>query len=154
MGIVAVGGTFDEFHKGHRALLEKAFKVGEHVMVGLCTDDFVEQMEKPHTIAPFAVRLEELKSFLRKKRWFKRAEIIPLYDSYGPALTNSKIKILVVSEETEPIAHVINKKRKLSGLPLLKIYVIKMVMAEKSGPITTTRIRNLEIDREGRLMER
>lgn len=153
MSIVAVGGTFDEFHKGHRALLEKAFEIGEHVMIGLCTDDFVERMGKHHTIAPFAVRLEELKSFLRKKGLFKRAEIIPLHDSYGPALTNSKIEVLVVSEETEPIAHIINEKREMNGLPLLKINVIKMVMAEKLGPITTTRIRNLEIDREGKLME-
>ncbi|MCK4933838.1 adenylyltransferase/cytidyltransferase family protein, partial [Candidatus Bathyarchaeota archaeon] len=69
---VAVGGTFDEFHKGHRALLEKAFEVGEKVMIGLCTDDFVDKMKKPHVIAPFAVRLEELKGFLRKKGWLER----------------------------------------------------------------------------------
>ncbi|RLI21218.1 phosphopantetheine adenylyltransferase, partial [Candidatus Bathyarchaeota archaeon] len=29
---VAVGGTFDEFHRGHRALLSKAFEVGERVL--------------------------------------------------------------------------------------------------------------------------
>lgn len=154
MGIVAVGGTFDEFHKGHRALLEKAFEIGKHIMIGLCTDDFVEKMGKHHTIAPFAVRLEELKSFLRKNGWIDRAEIVPLHDSYGPALTNQKIEVLVVSEETEQTAYAINEKRKVNGLPQMKVIVIKMVMAEKSGAISTTRIRDLEIDREGRLMKR
>ena len=150
--IVAVGGTFDEFHKGHRALLEKAFEVGENVMIGLCTDDFVEKMEKPHVIAPFAVRLEELKGFLRKNRWLKRAEIVPLHDPYGPALTNKTIKTLVVSKETEPIACEINERRKADNLPPLEIIVIEMIMAEKPGPISTTRIRCLEIDHEGRLL--
>ncbi|MCK5631389.1 adenylyltransferase/cytidyltransferase family protein, partial [Candidatus Bathyarchaeota archaeon] len=57
---VAVGGTFDEFHKGHRILLEVAFEIGDSVIVGLVTDDFAQKMKKPHEIAPFAVRLEEL----------------------------------------------------------------------------------------------
>lgn len=150
--IVAVGGTFDEFHKGHRALLKKAFEVGENVMIGLCTDDFVEKMEKPHAITPFAVRLEELKGFLRKNQWLKRAEIVPLHDPYGPALTDKAIKALVVSKETEPIACEINERRKEDNLLPLEIIVIEMIMAEKPGPISTTRIRCLEIDHEGRLL--
>ena len=154
MGIVAVGGTFDEFHRGHKALLKKAFEIGEHIMIGLCTDDFVEKMGKHHMIAPFAVRLEELRSYLRKNGWLDRAEIVPLHNSYGPALTNKKIEVLVVSEETKQTAHKINELRKANGFPQMKVIVIKMVMAEKSGAISTTRIRNLEIDREGRLMKR
>ena len=60
---VAVGGTFDEFHKGHRSLLKKAFEVGNHVLIGLCSDDFVKKLKKPHEIVPYEKRLEELKSF-------------------------------------------------------------------------------------------
>lgn len=151
--IVAVGGTFDEFHKGHRILLEKAFEVGKNVMIGLCTDNFVEKMEKPHAIAPFAVRLEELKGFLRKNGWLKRAEIVPLHDPYGPALTSKTIEALIVSKETEPIACEINERRKANSLSPLKVIGIEMIMAEKSGPISTTRIRYLEIDHEGRLLK-
>ncbi|MEM2081946.1 MAG: adenylyltransferase/cytidyltransferase family protein, partial [Candidatus Bathyarchaeia archaeon] len=32
---VAVGGTFDELHKGHKALLMKAFEIGTRVLIGL-----------------------------------------------------------------------------------------------------------------------
>jgi pantetheine-phosphate adenylyltransferase len=46
--VAAVGGTFDELHKGHRALLMKAFEVGEKVLIGLCLDEFVKSMRKPH----------------------------------------------------------------------------------------------------------
>jgi len=152
--IVAVGGTFDEFHKGHRVLLRTAFEVGNRVMIGLSTDDFVEKMEKPHEIAPFAVRLEELRGFLRKHGWLERAEIVPLYNPYGPASTSSQIEALVVSKETKLGAHEINEKRKASNLLALDVIVINMVLAENCEPISTTRIRFLEIDREGRLLKR
>jgi len=151
---VAVGGTFDEFHKGHRALLERAFEISENVLVGLCTDDFVERMKKPHEIAPFAVRLEELKGFLMKHGWLGRAKIVPLYDAYGPALTSERLEAIVVSQETEARAYEINRKRKAKGLQPLNIIVIGMVMAQNCKPISTTRIRRLEIDREGRLLKK
>ena len=41
---VAVGGTFDQLHRGHKALLEKAFDVGEKVIIGLSSDSFVTRM--------------------------------------------------------------------------------------------------------------
>ncbi|MFP3985217.1 MAG: phosphopantetheine adenylyltransferase [Candidatus Bathyarchaeia archaeon] len=151
---IAVGGTFDEFHKGHRVLLKTAFASAEKVVIGLCTDDFVEKMSKPHKIAPFAVRLEELKGFLRKHGWLDHAEIVPLHDAYGPALTSRRIKAIVVSQETAARATEINEKRKAFSLPPLDIIVIEMVLAENCNPISTTRIRLLEIDREGRLLKK
>lgn len=150
---VAVGGTFDEFHKGHRVLLKKAFETGEKVLIGLCTDDFVERMKKPHEIAPFAVRLEELKGFLRKHGWLERTEIVPLHDPYGPASTSKRIEAIVVSRETELRAREINEERETSNLPPLSVIVIDMILAESCDPISTTRIRRLEIDREGRLLK-
>lgn len=151
--VVAVGGTFDNFHKGHRALLKKAFEVGEKALIGVCTDDLVDKLRKPHEIAPFAVRVEELKGFLRKHGWLERAEIVPLYDPYGLALTSKHIEAIVVSQETEPRAHEINEKRKANNLQPLNVVVINMVLAENSSPISTTRIRRLEIDREGRILK-
>ena len=151
--IVAVGGTFDEFHKGHRALLSKAFEVGEQVLIGLCTDEFVKRMRKPHPVDCYEKRLEELKNFLRSNGWLERAEIIPLNDRYGVTLSGGCVDALVVSRETEPVAHKINEKRKEKGLRPLEIVVIDMVPSENHVPISTTRIRRGEIDREGRLLK-
>ena len=44
---VAVGGTFDLFHKGHLTLLRKAFEIGDHVLVGLCSESFLKKLKKP-----------------------------------------------------------------------------------------------------------
>lgn len=149
---VAVGGTFDEFHKGHRALLLKAFDVGNRVLIGLCTDDLAKKLWKPHKVAPYEERLEELKNFLREKRLLDNAEIMPLNDPYGITLSSGCVEAIVVSRETELRAHEINEKRAAKGLPPLRIVVIEMIPAENHVSISTTRIRHREIDREGHLL--
>jgi len=151
--LVAVGGTFDEFHKGHRALLTKAFEVGNHVLVGLCADEFAKELRKPHEVATYEERLKELKEFLKKLGVLDRAEIVPLHDPYGITLSNTSLNAIVVSKETEPRAHEINRKRVAKGLPSLNVVVIRMVPAENHVSISTTRIRRKEIDREGYLLK-
>ena len=151
---VAVGGTFDKFHKGHRALLTKAFDVGEQVLIGLCSDELVKKLSKPHLTVPYEQRLKELKNFLDKHDFLKRAKIIPLNDIYGVTLSKGCVEALVVSKETEPTALKINEKRKELGLPALHVEIIEMVPSENHAPISTTRIYRGEIDREGRLLKR
>jgi len=150
--VVAVGGTFDELHKGHKALILKAFKVGEQVLIGLCTDEFVAKMKKPHPVAPYMERLAELENFLKAHGLASRAKIIPLNDVYGVTLQRGCLEALVVSRDTEPTARMINEERTKRGLEPLSIVVIDMVPAENHKPISTTRIRKGEIDREGRLI--
>jgi pantetheine-phosphate adenylyltransferase len=149
---VAVGGTFDEFHRGHKVLLLKAFEIGAHVLIGLCTDEFAEKMGKPHITASYKERLKELRAFLETLNVSDKAEIIPLSDPYGKTLTDKCIEALVVSEETEKVAIKINQKRSEVRLPPLTIVTISMVPAENCKPISTTRIRKGEIDREGHML--
>lgn len=149
---VAVGGTFDLFHRGHRALLKKAFKVGNRVLIGLCSDDFVKKMSKPHGIASYAKRLEELKNLLKKNGVLERAEIMPLDDAYGITLSDKRINAIVVSEETESRARQINEKRESMGMAPLPIVTVSMILSEDHYPISSTRIWFEEIDREGHLL--
>jgi pantetheine-phosphate adenylyltransferase len=150
---VAVGGTFDELHRGHRVLLTKAFEIGERILIGLCSDEFAKKLGKPHKTAPYKARLQELKTFLTSLKLEKRADIIPLNDPFGPTVTDGCIEALVVSEETISSAGRINEKRVEAGLAPIKIVCINMVPSENCGPISTTRIRRGEMDREGRLLK-
>ena len=149
---VAVGGTFDVLHRGHQKLIKKAFEVGNLVLVGLCSDAFLKKLNKPHTIAPYTQRLEELTNFLKQNSLLDRAEITALDDAYGVTLFDKRLDAIVVSAETEPRARQINEKRKSLGLPPLPIVTVKMVLSEDHYPISSTRIWFEEIDRDGNLL--
>jgi len=152
--LVGVAGTFDMLHKGHEALLRKAFEVGERVVVGLTTDEFAARMHKPHEVAPYKERLEELLVFIMREGQLHRTEVLAINDPYGPAAWDAGFEALVVSEETAPRAEEINALRARRGLRPLELVVIPMVKAENGRPISTTRIRAGEIDREGHLLRR
>ncbi len=151
---VGVGGTFDELHSGHEALLAKAFEIGERVLIGLCSDDFAAKLRKSHDVAPYDDRLRDLKDFLREKGLSHRAEILELNDPFGVSLSEERIQALVVSKETEPMSAEINRKRKELGLEPLHIVVIEMVPSENHVPISTTRIHKGEIDRKGHVIKK
>jgi pantetheine-phosphate adenylyltransferase len=110
-------------------------------------------MNKPHITASFEERLKELKEFLEALNLSDSAEIVPLNDPFGVTITDKCIDALVVSEETEKTALRINQKRIEAKLPPLTIVVISMVPAENCKPISTTRIRYGEMDREGHLLK-
>jgi pantetheine-phosphate adenylyltransferase len=150
---VAVGGTFDQLHRGHKMLLLKSFEVGQRVQIGLTSDDFVSKMDKPHLTAPYKERLKELRTFLRSLGLLEKAQIIPINDPYGTAASKKSLDALVVSDETQDTALKINKKRSASNLSPLKIVTINMVPSQNCDPISTTRIREGKIDREGRLIK-
>jgi len=151
---VLVGGTFDEFHKGHQALIMKAFEVGERVIIGLSSDQLARELRKNHEVSSYEQRLKELRNFLMTQGVLDRAKIVPLDTPYGITLSTTIAEALVVSKETEPRAITINRKRKASGIKPLELVVIDMVPAEDRIPISTTRIRRGEIDREGHVLIR
>jgi pantetheine-phosphate adenylyltransferase len=151
---VAVGGTFDELHRGHKTLIKQAFEVGERVVIGLSSDELVSKLSKPHVTASYAERRQGLKTFLENLGLADRAEIVPLFDAFGSSGKDPDIAALVVSEETEPMAEKINEQRRNAGLHTLKIVAINMVPSQNCSPISTTRIRRGEMDREGRLIKK
>ncbi len=150
--LVSVGGTFDVFHKGHSLLLEEAFKVGDRVIIGLTTDKFAASLHKSHKIDCYEKREKDLIRFLAERGLENRAEIFPLDDPFGPTIESEDIEGIIVSEETEPGALEINKRRVNNGNRPLLIFVFKMIMAQDGVPISSTRIRRQEVDRFGRLI--
>ena len=149
---VALGGTFDQFHKGHIKLINKALEISDNIIIGLTTDVMLKEEPKPHTVADYEERKKDLTDFLRKKSALKRTKIIPLTNPYVPTLSDGEIEALVVSLETAKRAEEINKLRAKKGLEPLQIVAINMILAEDIVPISTIRIRKGEIDREGRLL--
>lgn len=150
--LVSVGGTFDVLHIGHKMLLKEAFEVSERVLIGVTSDEFARELHKPHVVDCYEKRLAELKKFLSKNNLLERAIIVPLNDPYGPTIESNEIEGIVVSEETEKRAEEINMLRVQRGYRPLLIFCMKMILAEDGKPISSTRIRRQETDRQGRLI--
>ncbi|MDR2966810.1 MAG: phosphopantetheine adenylyltransferase [Methanobacteriaceae archaeon] len=144
---VAVGGTFDRFHYGHRKLLKKAFEIGEMVIVGVSSDIFGGAKGD---IDPCNERMSNLVHFLAEL--YNNFHISRLDDAYGTTIYEDDFDAIVVSKETEPTAIEINKIRKNKGMKVIDIIAIDFVFADDGIPISSTRIRNGEIDIKGHLL--
>lgn len=145
---VAVGGTFDRFHNGHKKLLEEAFNHGESIVIGVTSDIFGG---KKGNIDSCNRRMGNLNHFLATKH--DNFHIAKLEDPYGSTIYEGDFDAIVVSEETEPTAIEINEIRKSKGMDTLDIIVISFVYAEDGVPISSTRIRKGEIDTKGHLLK-
>jgi cytidyltransferase-like protein len=150
--VVALGGTFDVLHRGHRKLLQQAFSIGRKVMIGVTSDQFARTLHKPHKFDTYSKRKEDLERLLSRWGVVSRARIVPLNDRFGPTIRVQRIQALVVSRRTVKTAYEINAKRKAKGLSSLAIVPIGLILAEDRRPISSTRIRRGRIDREGRLI--
>lgn len=150
---MAVGGTFDHFHKGHESLLLKAFDLGEVVIVGVTSDAFARKMGKEE-IQDFNQRMGQVKAFLIVQNLFERARLIELNDAFGPLLEDPEICGVIVTQETLGNAKMANRMRVERNMRPLKIFVQEFLLAEDGKPISSSRIRNKEIDERGYMLRK
>ncbi len=144
--LVGVGGTFDILHIGHETLLKKAFDIGERVVIGLTSDETTYKKVKP-----YKERKKVIKDFLKENTFLERCKIIELKDPLGPAADDRRMDAIVVSEETKFRMDEINNIRRRKGLAPLKVVIIPLVLADDSKPISSSRIKKGNIDRNGKL---
>lgn len=145
---VAVGGTFDKFHQGHRLLIKTAFQIGDHVLIGVTSDEFGGMKGE---IEPCNIRMSNLNSVLKERSNYILSR---LDEPYGVTVDDESVDAIVVSPETEPTAFKINQIRREKGMKPLDIITISMVLADDGKPISSTRIRRGEIDQVGTLIKK
>jgi pantetheine-phosphate adenylyltransferase len=150
---VCIGGTFNYLHKGHKYLISKAFEVaGENgsVFIGLTTTNIINNKKN---IKSFNDRKKNLEIFLSENNFLEKSIIRPIKNKYGPSVEED-FDAIVVSPETSKTAEEINTIRVKKNKKPLKIVIIDFVLAKDGIPISSTRIKNKEIDNNGNLIDK
>jgi len=147
---IILGGTFDRFHTGHEAFLDKAFKSGKKIIIGLTTPSMLKKIVRQDSIWPFEERKKAVETFAKKYK--KQFSIVPIEDIFGPSTEIEDLDAIVATEETRQTCERINHIRKRKDLKPLKIIHIPWVYSEDCRIISSSRIRKGEIDRQGRVL--
>jgi len=125
---VAVGGTFDHFHDGHRMLLNKAVEVCTRTLiVGLTDEPMLKNKKYAEMLEPFETRKAIVLQFLQSLNPQLDYRIVPLGDPNGPADKEPDLEALVVSVETRKGAEVINQSRVKKGMSPLEVIEVELV---------------------------
>ena len=137
-----VGGTFDCFHAGHQALLEAALSC-DSVEVWVTSDGIAS--EKDPRIKSQSERQKDISDWAGDRSLSTHS----LEDSWGPAPTRGDVTHIVCTPETLENCDHINQMRIEGGLTPLEIVEVPHVLAEDGESISSSRIRQGSINREG-----
>lgn len=145
---VFLGGTFDLLHDGHKKAIKHASLIGKKVILGITSDVYVATRKPNLSIESFHKRKKAVEEFLKKSA-LHNSSIVRIEDALEPAASDPSLEAIVVSENTKTGAYAVNTKRKKRNLPKLDIIVIPMVSSQDGEVISSSRIRNGEINRNG-----
>ncbi|KAH9247021.1 hypothetical protein BASA81_015359 [Batrachochytrium salamandrivorans] len=118
---VALGGTFDQLHAGHKKLLTVALESAtQSVTVGVTSDAMLQTKKNANKIERLEIRLGRVREFCESiRRPGVDLIIVPIDDPFGPTVTVRNLDALVCSSETLVGANMVNAERQKIGFPAL-----------------------------------
>lgn len=129
--VVAVGGTFDHLHAGHKILLTMtAWLAQEKVVCGITGDALLVNKKHKEVMEDIAERTRHVREFYHRLKRGINYELVPIEDVAGPTGTDPTIQALVASRETEAGSAQIKEIRQNQQLPPLDILFIDVIGQE------------------------
>ncbi len=147
--IIGMGGTFDHLHLGHQAFLRFAASLADEIWVGVTTNELTRTKKFFQMIEPFETRSANVTQFLIQENI--QGKVFPLSDPCGPTLQGSPVEAIVVTEITKGGGDFINQCRVNLQLPVLPIEQCELLKDEKAEYISSTRIREGKVNRQGKV---
>lgn len=139
---VALGGTFDRLHAGHKLLLTTAlFYATKTLRVGVTKESLLTKKQFGAYIEPFETRCDAVTRFLCSLRTDVHLNVVGITEPSGGTNRDAAVEALVVSPETAGVVGDINAERALHGLPPLRCVEIPYVRAEGGDRISSTELR-------------
>lgn len=137
---VAVGGTFDHLHSGHKLLLTTALlHTTDKLRVGITGPELLTKKKFAEELEPIEARKAGVVRFLQKIRRDVEFEVETISDVSGGTDRIAEVEALTTSPETEGALAVINELRAKNGItrPLVGI-PIPYVQAADGRVISST----------------
>ncbi|GAB4819462.1 hypothetical protein N2152v2_006508 [Parachlorella kessleri] len=142
---VAMGGTFDRLHAGHRLLLAAtALVTTSQIFVGVTAQKLLQNKKERELLESYESRAAAAVDYLKAVN--PKLEVFsgPLNDPNEPppAATVADFEALVVSEETIPGAIAINNTRAQLGFEPLVVVVVRVIAPQPGAEkLSSTELR-------------
>ncbi len=143
-----VGGTFEFFHIGHKNLIDNCLKNCDILEIWVLSDKIAQG--KDPRISSWVDRCDLIKQNLSRNQK-NRVSFHELLDDFGIATSHEAASMIFCTKETLSTCQIINKKRIEVGLIPLSITTIPHVLSIDGKIISSSRIRDGEIDRDGKV---
>ncbi len=143
---IALGGTFDQLHKGHKGLIDFAFSKSKNVVIGILSDQFAKSMK---LISNFSQRRSAILNYLKEKNYLERSKIVKLENIFGPTLIDLSIEAIAVTSSSIKGALLINKRREKLNIKPLEVLVFDLIKTKEGSVISSSLIRQGKINAEG-----
>lgn len=149
--VVAVGGTFDRLHAGHRLLLTVASWTTKGCLwVGVTGSKLLTRKKHANLIASFDQRAEDVRSFVQQtKPDLPELRVQELEDAAGASGTDPGVQALVLTKETMKGGVAVNEQRHKSGLQKLDLVVVD-ILFQSSSKLSSTALRAADFARNSR----
>lgn len=149
---IAIGGTFDHFHAGHKDFLLFAKEISKNMVIGITDQNMSLSKPFPELIQPLYQRKQAVSLFCNQSNI--NAKIITLFDPFGPTIEDNNIEAIACTTQTVGGANKINEIRSKLRLKELPVHIQQLKKDKLNlGVISAERIRAGEINRDGEVYE-
>jgi phosphopantetheine adenylyltransferase len=144
---VALGGTFDRLHPGHKMLLtEAALATTKKLRVGITGPKLLKNKKNAEMLQSFEERCQAATDFLKLLRPDLILEVVELEEKSGGTNEIAEVNAMVVSPETFPSLESINVERREKGFKDMAAIVIEFVGGESNTTrLSSSKLREMEI---------
>ncbi|CAN6654524.1 phosphopantetheine adenylyltransferase [Trichomonascus vanleenenianus] len=148
--VVAVGGTFDHLHDGHKLLLTlSGYICREMLVVGVTGPELLKNKKYAEAMQSYARRRTSVEDFVGYVFPALKVHCEMINDVYGPTATMPEIEALVVSKETRSGGDAVNKMRREKNWKELDIHEVQLVGCsdgDDETKLSSTELRRIELE--------